>query len=85
MKKISMMAAAVAMTAMTMVSCDGGTNASLKDGVDTLAYNLGVAQADGLKQYMTMQLGVDSAYMDEFIKGQFDQTVRLCKSRSGKS
>ncbi|MBR2630280.1 MAG: FKBP-type peptidyl-prolyl cis-trans isomerase [Bacteroidaceae bacterium] len=69
MKKISMMAAAVAMTAMTMVSCDGGTNASLKDGVDTLAYNLGVAQADGLKQYMTMQLGVDSAYMDEFIKG----------------
>ncbi|MBQ6965849.1 MAG: FKBP-type peptidyl-prolyl cis-trans isomerase [Bacteroidaceae bacterium] len=69
MKKISMMAAAVAMTAMTMVSCDGGSNASLKDGVDSLAYNLGVAQAEGLKQYMTYQLGVDTAYMDEFIKG----------------
>ncbi|MBR0046874.1 MAG: FKBP-type peptidyl-prolyl cis-trans isomerase [Bacteroidaceae bacterium] len=69
MKKILLMAAAVAMTAMTTVSCDGGNGASLKDGVDSMAYNLGVAQSQGLKQVMTMQLGVDSVYMDEFIKG----------------
>ena len=49
MKYFSMMAAAVAMTAMTMVSCDGKGGANLKDGVDTLAYNLGVAQTEGLK------------------------------------
>ncbi len=69
MKKILLMAAAVAMTAMTTISCDGGNGASLKDGVDSMAYNLGVAQSQGLKQVMTMQLGVDSVYMDEFIKG----------------
>ena len=70
-----MLAAVVAATAMTMVSCDGGNNATLKDGVDSLAYNLGVAQSEGLKQYMTMQLGVDSAYMDEFIKGMKEGAV----------
>ena len=28
---------------------------------------------------------LDASTMDDFIKGQFDQTVRLCKSRSGKN
>ena len=69
MKKIMMMAAAVAMTAMTMVSCDNNGSATLKDGVDSLAYDCGVFQSEGLKQYMTMQLGIDSAYIDDFIKG----------------
>ena len=62
------MAAAVAVTAMTMISCDGAGSAQKTD-VDSLAYDLGVAQSEGLKQYMTMQLGVDSAYIDQFIKG----------------
>lgn len=75
MKYFSMMAAAVAMTAMTMVSYDGKGGANLKDGVDTLAYNLGVAQTEGLKQYMTMQLGVDTTYMTEFIKGMKEGAV----------
>ena len=69
MTKIMMMAAAVAMTAMTMVSCDNNGSATLKDGVDSLAYDCGVFQSEGLKQYMTMQLGIDSAYIDDFIKG----------------
>lgn len=69
MKKILLMAAAVATTAVMTISCDGGNGASLKDGVDSMAYNLGLAQSQGLKQVMTMQLGVDSAYMDDFIKG----------------
>lgn len=70
-----MMAAAVAVSAATMVSCNGGGNANLKDEVDSLAYNLGVAQSSGLKQYMTMQLGVDTTYMDEFIKGMKEGAV----------
>ena len=75
MKKMMMMAAAVAMTAMTMVSCDGGNSADLKDGVDSLAYNWGVAQSEGLKQAITMQFDVDSAYIDEFIKGMKEGAV----------
>ena len=70
-----MMAAAVAMTAMTMVSCDGGNGADLKDGVDSLAYNWGLAQSEGLKQAMAMQFDVDSAYIDEFIKGMKEGAV----------
>ena len=69
MKKMMMMAAAVAMTAIAMVSCDNNGSATLKDGVDSLAYDCGVFQSEGLKQYMTMQLGIDSAYIDDFIKG----------------
>lgn len=70
MKKILLLAATVATAAITMVSCDGGAgSANLKDGVDSLAYDYGVAQSNGLKQYMAMQLGVDTTYMDEFIKG----------------
>ena len=69
MKKIFTMAAAVAMAAMTITSCDNNGGASLNDGVDSMAYDLGVAQAENLKQYMSMQLGVDSTYLDDFIKG----------------
>ena len=69
MKKVLFMAASIAMAAMTVVSCDNGASKNLKDEVDTIAYDFGVAQSEGLKQYMTLQLGVDSAYTDEFIKG----------------
>ncbi len=69
MKKILIMAAAAAMTAMTFTACNGGGSAKLNNEVDSLAYDLGIAQSQGLKQYMQMQLGVDSTQIDEFIKG----------------
>lgn len=75
MKKFFMMAAAVATTAITMVSCDGGSSASIKEEADSVAYLLGVGQSQGLKQYMVMQLGVDTAYIDEFIKGMKEGAV----------
>lgn len=70
MKKISILA--VGATALVMASCGDAVKPSLTDGVDTLAYDLGMAQADGLKQYMSMQLGVDSTCLDDFIKGMKD-------------
>ena len=70
-----MLMAAVAMTAICFTACNGGGKANLKTDVDSMAYDLGVAQAQGLKQYMTMQLGVDSAYIDEFIKGMKEGAV----------
>lgn len=68
MKKNIMMAAVV-LAATAFTSCNKGVSADLKEDVDSIVYDLGVAQAQGLKQYMSMQLGVDSAYVDEFIKG----------------
>lgn len=71
MKKIIM--AAIACAAIMCTSCDNtNVKADLNNNVDSLANYLGIAQAEGLKQYMKMQLQVDSTYTDEFIKGMIE-------------
>ena len=69
MKKITFAAIAAVATVM-MYSCGNGTPmANLKSDVDTVSYALGMAQTQGLKDYLVGRLGVDTTYMDEFIKG----------------
>ena len=68
MKKFSIIAAVV--LAAIMGSCTNGTpKANLKDDIDTLSYAFGMAQTQGLKDYLTMRMDVDTTYIDEFIKG----------------
>ena len=69
MKKITF--AAIAAVAAVMISSCGNTTprASLKNEVDTLSYAIGMAQTQGLKEYLIGSLDVDTTYMDEFIKG----------------
>lgn len=68
MKKFSILAA-VAVAAI-MGSCTNGTpKANLKDDVDTLSYAIGIAQTQGLKEYLTQRMDVDTTYIDEFIQG----------------
>ena len=68
MKKFSIIAAVV--LAAIMGSCTNGTpKADLKDDVDTLSYAIGIAQTQGLKEYLTQRMDVDTTYIDEFIKG----------------
>ena len=68
-----MILAAMAIAATTITSCDGGTpTADLKSDVDSVSYAIGMAQTQGLKDYLVMQLGVDTTYMGEFIKGLND-------------
>lgn len=68
MKKISILAAVV--LAAIMVSCGNGTpKANLQNDVDTLSYAIGMAQTQGLKEYLVQREGVDTAYINEFIKG----------------
>ena len=65
--------AAVAIAAIMFTSCDNtSVKADLKDNVDSLANYLGIAQSDGLKNYMKMQLQVDSLYNNDFIKGMIE-------------
>ena len=65
--------AAVAIAAIMFTSCDNtSVQADLKDNVDSLANYLGIAQSDGLKNYMKMQLQVDSLYNNDFIKGMIE-------------
>ena len=69
MKKFTF-AALAAVAAVMMYSCGNGTpKANLKSDIDTVSYAIGMAQTQGLKDYLVGRLGVDTAYMDEFIKG----------------
>ncbi|MBP3219742.1 MAG: FKBP-type peptidyl-prolyl cis-trans isomerase [Prevotella sp.] len=69
MKKFTF-AALAAVAAVMMYACGNGTpKANLKSDVDTVSYAIGMAQTQGLKDYLVGRLGVDTAYMDEFIKG----------------
>ena len=68
MKKISLILAVVA--AAIMGSCSNGTpKADLKNDVDTLSYAVGLANTQGLKEYLVQRMGVDTTYIDEFVKG----------------
>ena len=68
MKKI-MFVAAMAISAAAFTGCGNSTpKADLKTDVDTLSYAIGMAQTQGLKEYLS-RMGVDSTYMDQFIKG----------------
>ena len=69
MKKFTF-AALAAVSAVMMYACGNGTpKANLKSDVDTVSYAIGMAQTQGLKDYLVSRLGVDTAYMDDFIKG----------------
>ena len=69
MKKL-MFVAAMAIVAAGFTACGNGTpKANLKSDVDSMSYAIGMAQTQGLKDYLVERLGVDTAYMGEFIKG----------------
>ena len=73
MKKLFFGAMMMAFAAATFVSCGNSTpKADLKDEVDTLRYAMGMAQTQGLKEYLSDRLQIDTAYMDDFIKGLND-------------
>ena len=73
MKKLFFGAMMMAFAAATFVSCGNSTpKADLKDEVDTLSYAMGMEQTQGLKEYLSDRLQIDTAYMDDFIKGLND-------------
>jgi len=61
---------AVAVAAAGLASCTAqAPKANLKSEIDSLSYMMGVSNTRGLDMYITQQLGVDSAYIADFIKG----------------
>ena len=70
MKKFTFVAAMAIAAASIVASCGNSTSSkpNLKNDVDTLSYAMGMAQTQGLKQYL-VQMDVDTTYMDAFIKG----------------
>jgi FKBP-type peptidyl-prolyl cis-trans isomerase FklB len=60
----------MAIVAAGFTACNNGApKANLKSDVDSMSYAIGMAQTQGLKDYLVDRLGVDTTYMDEFIKG----------------
>lgn len=60
----------MAIAAASFTACGNGTpKASLKNDIDSLSYAIGMAQTSGLKEYLVGRMGVDTTYMDQFIKG----------------
>jgi FKBP-type peptidyl-prolyl cis-trans isomerase FklB len=69
MKKL-MVVAAMATAVAAFTACGNSTpTANLKSDVDSLSYAIGMAQTNGLKEYLVDRMGVDTAYMADFIKG----------------
>ncbi len=61
---------AVAALAALMSSCTpSAPKADMKNNIDTLSYSIGMAQTQGLKEYLVNRMGVDTAYINEFVKG----------------
>ena len=72
MKKIAIVAA-MAIAAATFTACGNSTpKADLKNDVDTMSYAMGMAQTQGLKDFLVGRMQIDTTYMDEFIKGLND-------------
>ena len=72
MKKLTFVAA-MAIAAATFMSCGNGTpNANLKNEIDTMSYAIGLAQSNGLKEYLVDRMSIDTVYMNDFIKGLND-------------
>lgn len=68
MKKLAIVAA-MAMAITSFTACGNQTKkGGLKTDVDSLSYAIGMEQSQGIQQYL-QQLGVDSTYLDEFVKG----------------
>ena len=66
----------MAIAAAMLSSCGNSTpKASLKSDVDSMSYAIGVGQAQGLKEYLVYRMGVDTTYMDEFVKGLNEQAT----------
>jgi FKBP-type peptidyl-prolyl cis-trans isomerase FklB len=71
MKKITIITA-VAIAAV-MASCNqSAPNANLKSDIDTLSYAIGMSQTQGLKEYLSMRMNVDTTCVDEFLKGFYE-------------
>jgi FKBP-type peptidyl-prolyl cis-trans isomerase FklB len=69
MKKISYL-----LTGIYLIFLLGSCNlispkAELKNDIDSMSYFFGYSRAEGVMDYLSMQAGVDTAYMDDFYRG----------------
>ena len=69
MKMTPAEAHAKAMSLMNVIKEGNDSTANLKAQIDTFSYAMGLAQTQGLKNFIVYRLGVDTLYMADFVKG----------------
>ena len=72
MKKLFIAATLLAavVTPASLVSCSAqSSKATLKTDIDSLSYAIGLSRTNGLEAHLQGNLGLDSTYMDEVVKG----------------
>lgn len=62
-------AQAQAMSLMTAIKTNNDSTANLKAQIDTFSYAMGLAQTQGLVNFVVYRMGVDTLYMGDFVKG----------------
>ncbi len=78
MKKVTIIAAVA--IAAGLASCTAQSpKSNLKTDEDSLSYAIGMARTEGITQYLTQQLNVDTAYMAEFVKGFNEGAAKTSK------
>lgn len=81
MKKVSIFMAIAATAALA--SCTGKSpKANLKSDIDSLSYSIGMSQTQGLKDYLVGRMEMDTAYMDEFVKGLNEGVKKTSKKEN---
>jgi len=68
MKQIGILLVITVMLVTGSCTSFSGKN-ELKTDIDTLSYFYGISQTDGVMNFLTMQAGIDTAYLDAFYKG----------------
>ncbi len=58
-----------AMRLMNTIKENNDSTADLKAQIDTFSYAMGLAQTQGLKNFIMYRMGVDTLYMSDFVKG----------------
>ena len=78
MKKVSILAAVAIATGLASCTAQA-PKATLKTDVDSLSYAIGISQTNGLKDYMSQRMEMDTAYIADFLKGVNDAANKTSK------
>lgn len=77
----------ICVIATAMISSCGGSQPSkpvFKNNIDTVSYCIGMARTNGFIEYLAEQMGVDTLYMKDFVKG-FMEGAAIDKSNKAKN
>lgn len=78
MKKVSILAAVAIATGLASCTAQA-PKATLKTDVDSLSYAIGISQTNGLKDYLSQRMEMDTAHIADFLKGVNDAANKTSK------